>query len=184
MTDNELKMIYEKIDTINDKQLKKLVLKLIEERNDLKKQVKIDTLTGVYNRRILKDINTFSSIVICDIDDFKNINDNYGHHMGDKVLKIVAQVLKNNSNNEIICRYGGDEFLVVFKKHPIKSALKQVEIIKNAMYVATKDLDFDITLSYGISFNQGNSLEDTIKEADEALYCSKSSGKDYISYHK
>lgn len=185
MNEDYVKNIYDKIDSITDIELKKLVLKLIDDRNALKNQIKVDTLTGVYNRRILSDINKFSSIVICDIDDFKNINDNYGHYVGDKVLKLVASTLKNNSNNGIICRYGGDEFLIIFEKCPNNLVKKQMEIIKCAMNSVNEDLNFDITLSYGISFNKGDStLESVIKEADEALYNSKNNGKNIIMYHK
>ena len=115
--DNYIDSIIKNLDSVNNIDLKIQILRLIEERNQLLEIVKKDTLTGAYNRRILNNINSFSVVVLCDVDDFKGINDTYGHDVGDNVLKVVTKILMNNTRStDIVCRYGGDEFLVVFNK--------------------------------------------------------------------
>ena len=102
-----IERLQEKCKRINDPELTELVNKLLEERMNLFDQANIDTLTGVHNRRILSNIHQCSSLVICDIDNFKTINDKYGHLTGDKVIKEVANALKNIIRyTDYICRYG------------------------------------------------------------------------------
>ena len=109
--DNYVDYIINNLDLINDNNLKIQILKLINERNQLLSIVKKDSLTGAYNRRILENINNFSVVALCDIDDFKTINDTYGHDIGDRVLKTVTKTLIDNTRGcDVVCRYGGDEF--------------------------------------------------------------------------
>ena len=90
---NYIDSIIKNLDSVNNIDLKIQILRLIEERNQLLEIVKKDTLTGAYNRRILNNINSFSVVVLCDVDDFKGINDTYGHDVGDNVLKVVTKIL-------------------------------------------------------------------------------------------
>ena len=165
---------------------KQSIYQLIYERNKLLEVANIDFLTGTYNRRILDSIDKFSVVALCDIDDFKSINDTYGHDIGDRVLKVVSKILMDNSNNEgIICRYGGDEFLVIFKKcslELVKEKMINVSIMLNNYFKYSK---MNISFSVGISFYEsGKSLNETIKEADIALYDAKEKGKsDIIVYN-
>ena len=178
--------IINNLDLINDKKLKDSIYQLIYERNKLLEVANIDFLTGTYNRRILDSIDKFSVVALCDIDDFKSINDTYGHDIGDRVLKVVSKILMDNSNNEgIICRYGGDEFLVIFKKcslELVKEKMINVSIMLNNYFKYSK---MNISFSVGISFYEsGKSLNETIKEADIALYDAKEKGKsDIIVYN-
>lgn len=178
--------IINNLDLINDKKLKDNIYRLIYERNKLLEVANIDFLTGTYNRRILDSIDKFSVVALCDIDDFKSINDTYGHDIGDRVLKVVSKILMDNSNNEgIICRYGGDEFLVIFKKcslELVKEKMINVSIMLNNYFKYSK---MNISFSVGISFYEsGKSLNETIKEADIALYDAKEKGKsDIIVYN-
>lgn len=178
--------IINNLELINDKKLKDNIYRLIYERNKLLEVANIDFLTGTYNRRILDSIDKFSVVALCDIDDFKSINDTYGHDIGDRVLKVVSKILMDNSNNEgIICRYGGDEFLVIFKKcslELVKEKMINVSIMLNNYFKYSK---MNISFSVGISFYEsGKSLNETIKEADIALYDAKEKGKsDIIVYN-
>ena len=102
--DDYIDYIINNFDLINDNELKIHILKLIDERNQLLSIVKKDSLTGAYNRRVLENI-----------DDFKVINDTYVQDIGDRVLKTVTRIfIDNTRGTDVVCRYGGDEFLIVF----------------------------------------------------------------------
>ncbi len=153
------------------------------------KQLHIDTLTKTYNRQALKeDIATLikcgkkreldSAILVFDLDHFKEINDTYGHLVGDFVLIKVANMIKNTIRCEDkIYRFGGDEFVVIFNRINKKMIEKIALKVKNA--VSAKKLKYkehilNITISVGVACHkQGDSEEDWFNRADEALYESK-----------
>ena len=123
-----------------------------------------------------------------DVDCFKSINDTYGHAVGDLVLAHIAQILKSNTrSSDIVCRYGGDEFILIFPECTKTEAVSRAEAIRTL--VAQSDLEFDgkkiqnITLSFGISELPESALNriDLICAADQALYLSKQSGRNRIS---
>ena len=162
-----------------------LVDRLISERLYLSDTIRIDPLTGLYNRRIMPKIREIGTVIMCDIDNFKTINDTFGHDVGDIAIKTVGHTILDNIRvGDVACRYGGDEFLIVFTTdiHEVidKRMKKIAEDVKNSL-----KLPFvDITLSVGIAFNEGKeSLEELIKKADEALYSSKENGKNQITYY-
>ena len=163
----------------------KLIDRLIEERIHLQDSVMIDTLTGLYNRRILSKIRDIGTVILFDIDYFKTINDTFGHNIGDQAIKAVGETLLNNIRvGDIACRYGGDEFLIVFTTDRFdvidKRVKKIAEEINNKFHLP----GFDITLSVGVSFNEENEdLESLITKADEALYKSKENGRNQVSYY-
>ncbi len=156
-----------------------------------------DSLTGVFNHRYFQEelsveILRFQrykhnlSLMIFDIDNFKSYNDRFGHPEGDQVLKQVAlQIRKNVRQVDIICRYGGDEFVVVVPFTNIKEAEFVADKIRNS--VARMDL-FDkdhesirVTLSGGVAnFKEGMIKEELVNLADRALYRAKSEGKNKI----
>ena len=147
-----------------------------------------DSLTGLYNRRYFFDIaqkmfltskreNKSLSILMCDIDYFKKINDTYGHQTGDFILKEVANILKNSiRKNDIIARYGGEEFIILLYDCPPKFAnLIAEKIRKTIENIEFEDDSNNIiksTISIGIS-SKGNSLEEIIQDADKMLYQAK-----------
>ena len=182
----KINKILNKIDLIDNDELKELILELIEEYNNLISVIKVDPLTGAYNRRILNRIRDYTTIAICDIDNFKKVNDTFGHVVGDKVLRLVAQTLIQNSrHNDYVCRFGGDEFVVVFCGASEKSVINRMNaILKN--FESITDLEgLTITLSVGVScYSDGLSLNEAIEQADKALYAAKNLGKNQvISYH-
>ena len=161
-----------------------------------------DTLTQLNNRRGFHDFihptwqhmireQRNVSIVLIDVDDFKNINDEYGHDAGDKALKIIAQCIANTCRKSDICaRWGGEVFIVFLPETDQDHALAQAERIRLAIKELTppvKDKPISVTASLGVAgttaniFNRQrlkfNTLEPMIKAADSALYKSKSNGK-------
>ena len=165
-----------------DPELKRLVGILIEERNVLLEAVNKDELTRVNNRRILKNNVKYDIVVMCDIDNFKQVNDTFGHALGDKILVIVSQLLSTlTKGKDFVCRYGGDEFVVVLNGCSIDSVIQRLEGIKAKTDIVMNEYNLDTTLSFGIAeYSEGKLLTEAIKEADSALYLSKQNGKNKI----
>lgn len=176
------------------------IQKDLEDKNDILENVaNIDVLTGIYNRRrmnqkIENEIKLCSQnnknfvIAICDIDDFKNINDTYGHDCGDIVLKGIANILKINSrdNDMEICRWGGEEFLMLIRQN-INTAQQTCENILNDIREYTLDYNnkkVQVTMTIGLEeFNEkNNDIEIVLKNADINLYKGKKSTKDCVIY--
>ncbi len=149
-----------------------------------------DGLTGLYNRsafdiRINNALKMFSeqgepvSLILFDVDNFKWINDTLGHIAGDKVLKIVADSLRDAfRKNDFIARYGGDEFAVVVEKLDADIANRKIldfrENLKKKRFFSHQVGDINVTVSAGVAFsNEGDSAEDLIHRADENMYQSK-----------
>lgn len=137
-----------------------------------------DQLTEIYSRRILnskkvKDLFEHGdlSLVMVDINQFKKINDSYGHAIGDKVLKSVASTIKNSLRTEdIVIRYGGDEFLLMLKgvdKEKVEEIMNRIA----CKLVTLKEFSFIIQISFGIKVVDSNiTLNEAIKIADKNMY--------------
>jgi diguanylate cyclase (GGDEF)-like protein len=153
-----------------------------------------DPLTGVFNRRYFFDVlkREFSafkrygsvySLCLVDIDFFKRINDTYGHIVGDFVLKHVADTLQNSiRGSDILCRYGGEEFVIVFTNTSLDKASSACEKLRSAIEVS--ELIFEsklikITVSIGAASVSKSDTDptDLIKRADSKLYQAKESGR-------
>ncbi len=147
----------------------------------------IDTLTSIPNRKILKDLRKIFKdglvVALLDIDFFKKINDTYGHDIGDITLKEVANTIKNSiRENDIVIRYGGEEFLIILDCiHPEKcvKTLERIRIRVEALELSINNTSLSITVSIGVCI-KGKDLEDCIKKADIALYKAKNSGRNRI----
>ena len=159
-----------------------------------------DPLTGLYNRRFLEttleqQLHNFSQaqdgigigIVMADIDGFKLFNDTFGHEAGDHVLREIGALLRRCVRSEdIVCRYGGEEFLAVIPESSPESVCERAELMRNA--ISKLELEHAgrplgrITASFGISFAQNSEISsDTLlRRADEALYVAKRSGCDCV----
>ncbi|UWG95810.1 GGDEF domain-containing protein [Dehalobacter sp. DCM] len=153
-----------------------------------KAQAAEDPLTGLSNRLLLethynKAVQDFKktkqpfSIALFDIDNFKIINDQKGHIYGDKVLKALARTLKANvRNNDFICRYGGEEFLIIFHACSLKDACVKADRIRDEF--AYSFFDRPVTMSAGVTlYQEGSSMAENIDIADKALYAAKEAGK-------
>ncbi len=157
-----------------------------------------DELTGCYNRRYLNERLPLEisesqengeglSIVVMDIDNFKNINDKYSHQVGDYVLKEIGKIIRDNIRKEYdwVSRFGGEEFLIAFKNIDNENALRSTERIRKtieAYKFIYNDLDINVTASFGVvelsdEINEMNAL---IAAADKNLYKAKELGKNMI----
>ena len=183
---NYTDLITQKINTIEDSELKEAILKVLEERNYLANTIKIDPLTGAYNRRILENIREFSSAVVIDIDDFKTINDTYGHDIGDKVLQSVSHIMMRNCRtNDFVCRYGGDEFVIIFNGADDIITYQRMQKIASEIENLNIAPGLKITISVGISSSkEAYNIQETIKDADTALYYSKQNSKNQITLYE
>lgn len=153
---------------------------LDESREEFKKYAYFDQLTGAYSRRFLevwtknymgKD-KSYSMIMI-DVNNFKKINDIYGHSKGDLVLKELAKTIINNSRDiDIVVRFGGDEFLVILPSANIRDAGKFMERVEKQIF-SMEDVPAPITISFGISSFTEKSYKEAIKETDMLMYKDK-----------
>ena len=181
---NKLNLLKNKINCIEDDEIKALFKEFYGEVLEVNKIAVIDDLTKVYNRRILTNDLDYDLLVMCDVDNFKAINDKLGHAMGDKVLIDITQKFKKILGpNAIVCRYGGDEFTILFKNIDLISCLDAMNIIKDEI---NYDIDgVKVTISFGISQKKDNkNINEVIEEADKALYKSKQEGKNKITVFK
>lgn len=155
-----------------------------------------DALTGLHNRKAydekieevlahVKRYNIPASLMICDIDYFKKINDTFGHKVGDLALKKLGELLKDRLRiNDFISRYGGEEFAIVLPHTNIKGALIAGEGIRsyiNQSVFSYKDNKIPLTISVGISsFNKNDDITTVFERADRALYLAKNSGRNIV----
>lgn len=162
----------------------------------LKHLARRDTLTGLYNRRVLEEVLTNESsrtmrtkrgfgIAIADIDNFKHINDTYGHDCGDIVLKELSTIfLKGIRNTDTMGRWGGEEFLFVFPETSCQGAMIVIDRIRSRvekMNLMCSGLNIHVTCTIGLSYHHGElSTHEMIAEADRALYDGKRSGKNKV----
>lgn len=152
-----------------------------------------DALTGLSNRRsinerykeILKN-NEIYSVILGDIDDFKHVNDTYGHACGDSVLKSVAEVFKTSvRNGDIVCRWGGEEILVMLPKCGKDTAAQIAERIadgiRGTLVISPDGAKVKITMTFGVAGpGEGEDIKDVIKSADNRLYYGKNHGKNCV----
>lgn len=163
--------------------------------NELNEKIIKDELTGIYNRRYINerlpvDINNNIkkqkplSVIMADIDFFKDINDNYGHLIGDRVLIGFAKLIESSikKDTDWVGRYGGEEFLIVLNNTDLESAYKISERIRKLLENTNFENDntkVKITSSFGVcglTNNKGN-MEELIRSADKNLYEAKMNGR-------
>lgn len=173
----------------------KVITDLTEKIEKLEKSTQIDHLTKVYNRRMLsqhlenlcnnksyvKDIHLY----MIDIDDFKTINDTYGHIVGDKVLIFLANILRKTlREGDKIYRYGGEEFVVILNRMQRSECLKVAQRIVSLVDINKliyKELNVNVTVSLGAtSLHNDDTPDSFIARADRALYEAKRNGKNRI----
>lgn len=159
----------------------------------LEEMTRLDALTGVANRRALfqkleseleraKRYGQVLSIVMLDIDHFKRVNDDYGHQMGDMVLKAVACSISSTIRDvDFVGRYGGEEFLVIMPNTPEQGAVQLAERIRSTVEaLRVGDQGLRTTISGGLARNTGEDMTAFIETADKRLYQAKESGRNRI----
>lgn len=179
------------------------VNKKLEEAYQILKELSVkDSLSGLYNqgcffeelnkafelykrREEICHTNGFS-LILFDIDDFKNINDNYGHLMGDYTIRHIGKtILKKIRSSDRCFRYGGDEFAIILYDTELEDARIVAEKLRYAIEISKikfMNNEIKITVSMGVSsFNEVGKAENMIQRADEKLYISKYEGKNKVS---
>ncbi|OHE06560.1 MAG: diguanylate cyclase response regulator [Sulfurimonas sp. RIFCSPLOWO2_12_FULL_34_6] len=158
-----------------------------------------DFLTGLYNRRYFFEnaakyfdeavYNSESfAIAMINIDNFKKIRDNYGHEGREKVINGVADILRANTNqNDIVARFGGEDFCVLVKNTTPASALsifeRLREKVQNSVTISDKAQEIRFTVSIGASLKNEDTLEETVNQADMLLYNAKLGGKNQVVHN-
>ncbi|NPA29188.1 MAG: GGDEF domain-containing protein [Epsilonproteobacteria bacterium] len=174
----------------------KIIRQLEKEVEQLQKQSNIDPLTKLFNRKALEiDANDFLKFsdekkldlvaMMIDADDFKLINDTYGHVAGDKVLILLAKLFKSSiRDSDKAYRYGGEEFLILFSRAKLKDVVRIADRIMKTVRnnkIIYKNRTIRMTLSIGLTEHQkGDTLESLVERADAAVYEAKKAGKDKL----
>jgi len=167
-------------------------------RSDLVKDSETDYLTKLPNRSfihwkytLLDERYDHVSVVIADIDNFKSLNDTYGHLFGDEVLKVISKKLTENLRSiDLVGRWGGEEFILILPETNAKQAQVIINRIRKSIATmpftsSSTSKDFNVTVSFGISESHLNGvvLEEILAKADQALYSAKNSGKNQVIIH-
>ncbi|QZY57284.1 sensor domain-containing diguanylate cyclase [Crassaminicella profunda] len=159
--------------------------------NRIKNDAIYDKLTGAYNRRyfdqVLEELIHKSenfTLMMIDVDDFKKVNDTYGHQKGDFVLKEIAEsILKSIREKDILARYGGEEFVIIFPKLESKDVYNITNRIREKIEnIKWQENWMKITISAGVSVYNRQTKEKLINEADQLLYKAKSLGKNKVIF--
>lgn len=200
---------FEGIDYFSDKRAADVMTMLTERlglalynlhlKNSLEFRSTRDGLTGLFNRRYMDEtlqteINRAKrsgsevSVMMFDIDDFKDINDTFGHDAGDKALRRFADVLRGNlREGDVACRYGGEEFVVILPGVTFENAVEKADMIRRKFMESVSqspDLEFnELTVSGGVASHprDGGNMETLLKQADKTLLAAKRSGKNRIN---
>ncbi|MEM7227485.1 MAG: diguanylate cyclase [Planctomycetota bacterium] len=166
----------------------------------LAQRAQIDGLTGLWNRtffddRLTQEIATARrhkrplSLIMCDIDHFKRINDEYGHPFGDQALQTIGTLLDDGRASDVACRYGGEEFAIILPDTDLNDAALVAERLRERFATMTWDGrdDLRITASFGVSqLNMTTSAANSIvliQAADDALYDAKNAGRNRVCLH-
>lgn len=184
------------IKPVDSKLLKERVRTLLEAKDefesilasyrDAERNATVDPLTGLYNRRYMEGIMTREfmnarrhgrdlSVLMMDVDHFKNYNDKFGHQAGDNILKSVSKVFRDIVREvDLVARYGGEEFIAILPETPPDMAAMVAERIRTAVEDGNK-----VTISIGAASYPGDSTDmvELIKDADIALYAAKDAGR-------
>jgi two-component system, cell cycle response regulator len=171
---------------------------LVEARESMRFQATHDLLTSLWNRGVIVELmsheimrsrreRSCSAVMMCDIDHFKSVNDQYGHAIGDEVLREVARRLHNSVRSyDMVGRYGGEEFLVALNKCDPGSAVSRAENLRakiSGRPIQTADKPINVTISIGLALSTEFTectVEEIMHQADMALYAAKAAGRDCV----
>ncbi len=167
-------------------------------RETLRTQSIRDPLTGLYNRRYMEESlerevhrshrrQSRVAIIMLDIDHFKNFNDTFGHTGGDAVLRGLGTLLQEHVRGEdIACRFGGEEFILILPDTPLKPAVERAELIRNLVKSMTVEYRLEnlggISVSLGVAIfpDHGQTIGEILRTVDQAMYSAKQNGRDRV----
>lgn len=176
---------------------------LLRMQEELRRLASCDELTGLYNRRalhehadwVLVDAQRRSesvSMLLIDIDHFKDVNDKYGHLVGDSVLSTLSAILKESARaHDFVARFGGEELLILLPNTGIEESIKAAERVRSAI-ATTDQLFIPVTVSVGASTllpaeniqHTAMAFNEMLSRADKALYEAKRSGRDRVCHFR
>jgi diguanylate cyclase (GGDEF)-like protein/PAS domain S-box-containing protein len=175
-----------------------LALGNLKLRESLRNQSICDALTGLFNRRYMEESlerefsrairkKTGVAIIMVDIDHFKRFNDTHGHQAGDALLRSLGDLLKRGTRGQdIACRFGGEEFVLVLCESSLNGALQRAELLRQQVKQLSVEsggqLLGPVSISSGVAVfpDHGTSIGDVLKAADQAMYCAKREGRDRV----
>jgi len=167
------------------------ITKLEEEKKTYQKRVYIDDLTQIYNRSMFnkqltiemnraKTKHTELSLIVLDIDYFKQINDHYGHTVGDEILIELSELIKERiRENDLFARWGGEEFVLLLPDTNVESAKKRAEDLRKCIKNHIFSHHISLTCSFGVAYCTKRDTH-LFRRADEALYRAKLNGRDQV----
>ena len=190
---SQLHAMAKKVEAFEEKS-KEFESKLAEQ----KRKSMQDSLTKLSNRAAFDEYFTQAmvafhhkpfnlALAVIDIDDFKSINDNYGHTAGDKTLQVIANTIQKKADKgAFIARYGGEEFVLIYKNHKKEELVNELNCLNNnvsRLPFKFKDNKVSITLSIGAThISQEDNIHTAFERADEAMYKAKTQGKNQVIY--
>ncbi len=173
---------------------------LQKDLENVRQEAITDSLTDIPNRRAFyhaydaisessKKTGSSFTLMMIDIDNFKKFNDDFGHQVGDQVLKLVARTLKDGiRGKDFVCRYGGEEFAILLPDTPLNAGvavgnnLRKTVATKDVVNKSTGKILSQITLSAGVAESTKNeTMDDLIERADAALYAAKNNGRNQVA---
>jgi len=171
-----------------------LALSNISLREQLRTQSLRDPMTGLYNRRYMEDTldrfislaqrqNQSTSVLMIDLDNFKSLNDEFGHAKGDAVLKdVAAQVVGALRPSDVVCRYGGEELLVILPESAADDAMMRAEQVRARIEMLSEQHGCNVAASIGVATlpDSAKSASDLLSASDAALYEAKAAGKNQV----
>ena len=171
---------------------------LVEARESMRFQATHDLLTSLWNRGVIVELmsheimrsrreRSCTAVMMCDIDHFKSVNDQYGHAVGDEVLREVARRLHNSVRSyDMVGRYGGEEFLVALNKCNPENAISRAENLREKIAgrpIQTANKPVSVTISIGLAISTEFAectIEEIMHHADMALYAAKAAGRNCV----
>jgi diguanylate cyclase (GGDEF)-like protein len=194
----ELSAISDAINQLRQNQIEKRLLETEKQEliNELLEASSTDPLTNIYNRR--KFFNQCSQITeddyplafcLIDIDNFKRLNDRYGHDVGDLALIAFSQMLEQSlPKSTVYCRYGGEEFAILIKYENMQQSMRIIDVVRHRTEMLSIAIpnkpSVGFTISCGLArLDDYQNINHSIKQADEALYYSKKRGKNQVSFY-
>lgn len=166
---------------------------LLIKNRELERIATIDSLTGLFNRRFLdwtlqqqvaaaERYRTPLAIILLDIDHFKQINDTFGHQVGDEVLVLLSGLLRMRTrDSDIVGRWGGEEFLILCPRSNLTDAIATAEMLRNLLGQHTNPKVGTCTASFGVAeYRSGDTVTKLITRVDRSLYIAKSQGRNRV----